>query len=70
MNLRERNERQDTRCEVLRRSHREYLDQFTTLPAEPVEVTLNRLPKCLRKETINGPDSRTTSQSPQASGSE
>jgi hypothetical protein len=61
---RERAERRDIRDEVFRRSREagEYLDQFTTVPAEPVEVTLLRLPKCLeRKDVAHGPNSQTTS---------
>lgn len=59
MTPRERNGRLDTRVDVLRRSYAagEYLDQFTTVPAVPPEVTLARLPKCLmRKEANDGSD--------------
>lgn len=42
----------EARMERLRKAHQtgEYVDEFTTIPPEPWQVTLLRLPKCMRKK--------------------
>ena len=53
----------ESRMERLRKANQTgvYTDEFTTVPLEPWQVTLARLPKCLQKQERRRPNERISS---------